>query len=148
MHYIYIYIYINNILYTVSTATCFSASALSSETLNLGFAKITALLKLQLNIINLCKQPTWRTVLFRVCLFLFSICFGQPCAHHQENWLYQYDIWYMPLCIDGVQVWMRLRLIQTCTPNGHLCRVTYIYTRCRIDTINSPDDGHMVARNM
>jgi hypothetical protein len=22
------------------------------------------------------------------------------------------------------------------------------YTRCRIDTINCPDDGHMVARNM
>ena len=22
------------------------------------------------------------------------------------------------------------------------------YTRCRIDTINSPDDGHLVARNM
>jgi len=21
------------------------------------------------------------------------------------------------------------------------------YTRCRIDTINSPDDGHMAARN-
>jgi hypothetical protein len=34
----------------------------------------------------------------------------------------------------------------TCTPNGHLYRMTY--TRCRIDTINSPDDGHMVARNM
>jgi len=29
--------------------------------------------------------------------------------------------------------------------NGHLYRVTY--TRCRIDTINSPDDGHMAARN-
>jgi len=27
----------------------------------------------------------------------------------------------------------------TRTPNGHLYRVTY--TRCRIDTINSPDDG-------
>jgi hypothetical protein len=37
-------------------------------------------------------------------------------------------------------------LIQTCTPNGHLYRVTY--TRCRIDTINSPDDGHVAARNM
>jgi len=37
-------------------------------------------------------------------------------------------------------------LIQTCTPNGHLYRVTY--TKCRIDTINSPDDGHMAARNM
>jgi len=46
----------------------------------------------------------------------------------------------------GVQVWMRLRLIQTYTPNGHLYRVTY--TRRRIDTINSPDDGHMAARNM
>jgi hypothetical protein len=43
-----------------------------------------------------------------------------------------------------VQVWMSL--IQTYTPNGHLTRVTY--TRCRIDTINSPDDGHMAARNM
>jgi len=34
----------------------------------------------------------------------------------------------------------------TCTPNGHLYRVTY--TRCRLDTNNSPDDGHMAARNM
>jgi len=30
--------------------------------------------------------------------------------------------------------------------DGHLHRVTY--TRCRIDTINSPDDGHEAARNM
>jgi len=44
----------------------------------------------------------------------------------------------------GVQVWMSL--IQTCTPNGHLYSVTY--TRCRIDTINSLNDGHMAARNM
>jgi hypothetical protein len=35
---------------------------------------------------------------------------------------------------------------KACTPNGHLYRVTY--TRCRIDTINSPDDGHMAARNV
>jgi hypothetical protein len=33
-----------------------------------------------------------------------------------------------------------------CTPNGHLYRVTYI--RCHINTINSPDDGHVAARNM
>jgi hypothetical protein len=43
----------------------------------------------------------------------------------------------MSLCIDDRQVhWC------TCTPD----RVTY--TRCRIDTINSPDDGHVHARNM
>ena len=35
---------------------------------------------------------------------------------------------------------------KACTPNGHLYKVTH--TRCRIDTINSPDDGHMAARNM
>jgi len=44
----------------------------------------------------------------------------------------------------GVQVWMRP--IQTYTLNGHLYRVTY--TKCRIDTINSLDDGHVAARNM
>jgi len=37
-------------------------------------------------------------------------------------------------------------LAGTSTPNGHLYRL--IYTRSRIDTINSPDDGHMAARNM
>jgi hypothetical protein len=37
-------------------------------------------------------------------------------------------------------------LIQTCTLNGHLYSVTY--TRCRIDTINAPDDGHMAPQNM
>jgi hypothetical protein len=26
-----------------------------------------------------------RYTIFLICLFLFSICFGQPCAHHQEN---------------------------------------------------------------
>jgi len=34
----------------------------------------------------------------------------------------------------GVQVWMRLRLIQTCAQNVRLYRVTY--TRCHVDTIN------------
>ena len=51
----------------------------------------------------------------------------------------------MSLCIDDRLV-CRFGLIQTCTPIGHLYRVTY--TRCRIDIINSPDDGHMAARNM
>jgi len=41
---------------------------------------------------------------------------------------------------------MRSSIIQTCTANDHLHTVTY--TRCRIDTINSPDDEHMAARNM
>ena len=35
---------------------------------------------------------------------------------------------------------------QTCIPDGHLHTVTY--TRCRIDTTDSPDDEHMSIRNM
>jgi hypothetical protein len=34
----------------------------------------------------------------------------------------------------------------TCIPDGHLHRVTH--TRRCIDTIDSPDDEHEVARNM
>jgi hypothetical protein len=36
---------------------------------------------------------------FIVFLFQFSTCFEQPRAHHQENRLHQYNIWYMPLCV-------------------------------------------------
>jgi len=25
--------------------------------------------------------------------------FEHPCAHHQESLLYQYDLWYMSLCV-------------------------------------------------
>jgi hypothetical protein len=45
-----------------------------------------------------CK-PTWRTVPFLICLFQFSTCFEQPRAHHQENQLHQYNIWYVSLCV-------------------------------------------------
>jgi len=61
-------------------------------------------------------------------LFHFSTCFDQPSAHHQENQLYQYIIWYISLCVRG--------------------RHRVIYTRWCIDTIDSPDGEHWVARNV
>ena len=48
-------IYINNTLYTVSTPTCYNASASSSGSLNLAFADFTKLLKLPLNKISRLK---------------------------------------------------------------------------------------------
>jgi hypothetical protein len=36
---------------------------------------------------------------FLICLFQSSTCFGQPRAHHQENHLYQYSVWYMSLYV-------------------------------------------------
>ena len=37
--------------------------------------------------------------LFSTYLFQFPTCFEQLRAHHQENQLYQYSIWYMSLCV-------------------------------------------------
>jgi hypothetical protein len=36
--------------------------------------------------------------------------------------------------------------MEPCIPDSHPHRVTN--TKCRIDTVISPDDGHIVARNM
>jgi hypothetical protein len=84
---------------------------------------------------------------FLMHLFHFSTCFEQPHAHNQENPFYQYNIWYMSLCVGDRLVCRSERNFPTCTIDGHLRRVTY-YTRCCIDTIDSPDDEHGVARNM
>jgi hypothetical protein len=53
---------------------------------------------------NSCKCPTWRTIPFSICLFQFSTCFEQPRAHHQENQLYQYNIWYVSLWPSSMEV--------------------------------------------
>jgi len=37
-------------------------------------------------------------------------------------------------------------LAAPCIPDSHLHRVTI--TKCGIDTVISPDDGHILARNM
>jgi hypothetical protein len=56
---------------------------------------------------------------FRIYLFQFSTCFEHTCAYHQETKLYQYDILYMPLCIEDRLVcrfgWS-CSSIQTCIP--------------------------------
>jgi len=44
-----------------------------------------------------------------------------------------------------VTVWMTVWYAE-CIPDSHPHRVTN--TKCRIDTVFSPDDGHTVARNM
>ena len=60
--------------------------------------------------------------------------------------MYQYNIWYMSFCV-GVRPLCRSGIsFSTYIPDGHLHRMTY--TRCCIDTIDSPDDKHKVARNM
>jgi hypothetical protein len=84
------------------------------------------------------KWPAWRTIHFYVFISILYM-FRAPRAHHQENQLYQYNIWYMSLCVGDCFV---CRSVPACTQNGHRHRVTH--TRCCIDTIDSPDNEHEV----
>ena len=63
-------------------------------------------------------------------------------AVRPTNGLYLYLYIYISLCVCGRLVCRSL----TGIPDGHLHGV--IYTRWCIDTIDSPDDEHWVARNM
>ena len=67
-------------------------------------------------------------IFFLVCLFVFSTFPGQPCAHHEENY-----------CINATPG------LCHCVDGRLVCRsinqVSHLYN-------NSPDDGHMAARNM
>ena len=57
---------------------------------------------------------------FSMYLFQFSTCFEQPRDHHQENQLYQYNIWYVSLCAGDLCVCSSERNFPTFTRNGHL----------------------------
>jgi len=88
-----------------------------------------------------CARVTARPEASRVAVFSKGTCIGL------NGWLPVCSQVYPSSIIGDSLEWCAgLKEVQTCTPDGHLHRVTY--TRCRIDTINSPDDGHMDARNM
>jgi len=66
--------------------------------------------------------------------FNFPTCFRQLCVHHQENLLY--------LCDAGIfySVWVAVWPGEPPVQSEKY--------QCRIDTVGSPDDGHIVAGNM
>jgi hypothetical protein len=50
---------------------------------------------------NYGKWPTWRTILFSYMFISILYMFrAASCCHNQENQLYQYNIWYMSLCVS------------------------------------------------
>jgi len=50
-------------------------------------------------------------------------------------------VYLVPLSVPGIYIY-----IYICIPDMHPHRVTN--TKCRIDTVISPDNGYIVARNM
>jgi hypothetical protein len=95
------------------------------------------LVTVHLGLILINNQPDVQFLLyiFISVLYMFR---ANLCSSSGES-IVQYNIWYMSLCREG-------RNFPTCIPDGHLHRLAY--TRCCIDTTDSPDDEHKVARNM
>jgi len=56
-------------------------------------------------------------------------------------------VYFYSLHVSGSQVPV-IRRINCINTSGICHSVQMTYTRCRIDTINSPDDGHVAVRNM
>jgi len=72
-----------------------------------------------------------------------STCFGRLCAHHQEKQLCLCETCYLLFCVDYCPV---CRSIYSCIPDSNPHRITS--SKCHINTVVSPDDGYIDARNM
>jgi len=105
------------------------------------------------------KWPTWRIILFYVFISILYMFRATSCSSSGESIVSIQHLVYVTLCrwpfraqVGKERSGNLHRVTYTrwnflaCTRNGHLHRVTY--TRCCIDTIDSPDDEHEVARNM
>ena len=79
--------------------------------------------------------------MFIAFLYMFQ---ATMCPSSGENTV-PMRTWYLSLCIDDCLV-CRAEFIPPRIPDSHLYRVTN--TRCRKGTVFSPDDGHIVARNI
>jgi len=90
-------------------------------------------------------KPNGCINLFLVYLSI-SACFGRLCAHHQEKQLCFCDTWYLSFCVDDCLVCRVEWNIPPCIPDSHPHRITS--TKCCKNTVVSPDDGHIFARNM
>jgi len=60
-----------------------------------------------------CKQNKFAAQFVLIYSLLFSTCFGQQCAHHQEKIPYLCDIWYLSLYKDNCLVCRALHTRQS-----------------------------------
>ena len=96
---------------------------------------------------SLCNLVNKTNLMHKLLLTYLSIstCFGRLLAHHQEKQLCFYDTWYLLFCMDDCLVCRVECFILPCIPHSHPHRITS--TKCRKNTVVSPDDGPVVARN-
>jgi len=91
-------------------------------------------------------KPNWCIIFLRIFIFLsISMCFRRLWAHHQEIQQSLCDTWYLLFCVDGCMVCRVKHFVPPCIPYSQPHRITS--TKCRINSVVSPDDGPIVARN-
>jgi len=95
-----------------------------------------------LNVYFLVRKASFVHSLFLVYLSI-STCFGRLCAHRHEKRPCLCDTWCLLFFVDDCLV---CGSICSHIPDSHSQRMTS--TKCRLNTVVSPDDGHIVARNM
>jgi hypothetical protein len=84
---------------------------------------------------RLAEKLDWKGLI--LVYLSISTCCGRLCAHHQEKHLCLCDTWYLLVCVGDCLLCSIL--------DSHPHRITI--TKCRINTVVSPDDGNIVARN-
>jgi hypothetical protein len=112
----------------------------------IGFTFFYLLVTVHLGIILINNQLDAQYLLcvFISILYMFRATLCSSSA--SQLYEYQYSIWYMSLCVGDRPVCRSGSKNPTCKPDGDRHIVTY--ARCCIDTIDSPDDEHKVARKM
>jgi hypothetical protein len=96
----------------------------------------------------------------QVWMSLIQTCTpAHQCAHHQENYLYQYDIWYMSVCIDASLVcrfeWVSSKPAHQCAHHQENYLYQYIWYMsvcidaslvCRFEWVSSKPAHQTVIR--
>jgi len=113
------------------------------------FFTVTMVTRTQLNVINtyiVGLKPSWHTIFLSVFISFLYMFRATMCPSSEEITVFMRHLIFDTLCgwMSGMQGGMSL--IPPCIPDSHPHSVTN--TKCRIDTVISPDDGHMVGRNM
>jgi hypothetical protein len=80
-----------------------------------------------IDLVNNQLDALFQCIYLFIYLFYFCTCFEQPSAHHQENHLYQYIIWYISLYVGDCLV---CRSGGTGIPDSHLMMSTGLLETC------------------
>ena len=110
-----------SLLYCIIILQCTVKKTTNSLTV---FTNVHQIVKQKIRNLISCFRPN---ALVYYIFSYSSTCFEPYCAHHQEDSLYTYSIWFF-MCHSScvtVRCTGSYRTLTACAPNGHTIRVTH-----------------------